>query len=444
MANNNGLSEREQEILKLVATGVSNKEIARTLHISVNTVKVHLKNIFSKIRVLSRTEATLYAIEHRIVNTPGDGNELESTQDGIVISYFRKHRWMAILMTIVVFIGIIIAFRFLLPSSLPPTTTAQNTVMNPTPLPRWKVHAPLPEGRAGMAAAVYEDQIYLFAGETENGITNTSLRYNISEDKWYPIAEKPTPVTDIQAVMIGEKIYIPGGWTGVSTSQNLEVYDLESDTWEINASLPEQRSGYALAALEGKLYLFGGWDGQGVQNSIFTYDPLGDNWSVMNPMPEALAFMSAVTSGNKILIIGGWNGKEFLPQVNQYNPARDKSGIQLWSLISPIPYSMCRHSVSEISGYIFVIGGPIQNCSYSLSMVMDTINFDSYNYVYMTDLSQWYLFENPIQPIGISGILVSYNNMIYQIGGIYMGEYQKQNQSYLALYSSNLPILDSP
>jgi two-component system NarL family response regulator len=52
-----GLTDRELEVLKLVARGMSNKEVATTLTISETTVKTHLRAIFAKLGVLSRTEA---------------------------------------------------------------------------------------------------------------------------------------------------------------------------------------------------------------------------------------------------------------------------------------------------------------------------------------------------------------------------------------------------
>lgn len=56
------LSERELEVLRLAATSMSNKEIARTLSVTVRTVKAHLSNIFAKMNVASRTEAILSGV----------------------------------------------------------------------------------------------------------------------------------------------------------------------------------------------------------------------------------------------------------------------------------------------------------------------------------------------------------------------------------------------
>ncbi|CRZ35692.1 LuxR family two component transcriptional regulator [Herbinix hemicellulosilytica] len=62
------LTKREIEVLKLLAEGLFNKEIAYTLSISEKTVKNHISNIFKKINVSDRTQAAVYAIKHNIVD----------------------------------------------------------------------------------------------------------------------------------------------------------------------------------------------------------------------------------------------------------------------------------------------------------------------------------------------------------------------------------------
>lgn len=63
-----GLSEREKEVLSLVAKGLANKEIADNLFITENTVKVHLGRILKKLNVHSRQKAAVLAREKRIIS----------------------------------------------------------------------------------------------------------------------------------------------------------------------------------------------------------------------------------------------------------------------------------------------------------------------------------------------------------------------------------------
>ena len=76
------LSEREREIIHLVATGATNRMIAQELTISPNTVKVHLRNIFTKLEISSRTEATVIAIREGWVDvSDGEGEPRDGPGD---------------------------------------------------------------------------------------------------------------------------------------------------------------------------------------------------------------------------------------------------------------------------------------------------------------------------------------------------------------------------
>lgn len=66
------LTERETEVLRLLARGLSNKQIAQALVIGEKTVKTHVSNILSKLNVSSRTQAALYAARMGLVTALGE------------------------------------------------------------------------------------------------------------------------------------------------------------------------------------------------------------------------------------------------------------------------------------------------------------------------------------------------------------------------------------
>jgi DNA-binding NarL/FixJ family response regulator len=62
------LTTREQEVLRLLARGASNKEIAHELSITERTARTHVSNILGKLGLASRTQAALWAVEHKMVD----------------------------------------------------------------------------------------------------------------------------------------------------------------------------------------------------------------------------------------------------------------------------------------------------------------------------------------------------------------------------------------
>ena len=61
------LTAREVEVLRLMASGITNRRIADKLHISEKTVARHISNIFTKLDLSSRSAATAYAYDHNLV-----------------------------------------------------------------------------------------------------------------------------------------------------------------------------------------------------------------------------------------------------------------------------------------------------------------------------------------------------------------------------------------
>jgi len=420
------LSERELEILKLVATGASNKEIASDLVISTNTVKVHLRNIYTKIGVNSRTEAAMYAVNEGIISiSPDSGEDIPGSKIGETSKNHVNWGIVAALLLPIVVLFIVVVVLILINTRSEPAP-----IVPSDPEIRWEELASLPASQTSMAVAVIDNQIYSIAGKSEGVISNLGVKYVPQENKWERIPPKPTAVTDIGAAVIGNLIYVPGGLmqTG-EVFTGLEIYDPRSGVWTAGTPVPVPVSSYAIAAYEGKLYLFGGWDGEDYLDQVLEYDPEEDRWEEKTPLPSGRRNASAVSSGGSIYVIGGYGGEEALADVDIYTPSLDKGSEDPWRSAASLPEGRYGLGSVEISDVIYVIGGESRG-----GQELSPLSFSTQDQTWQKLIDQ-----NPRKWTYLG--LASLGPKIYAIGGVVNNLPSKQTSAYQLLYITVLPIV---
>lgn len=461
MINTNQLSEREREILRHVAGGLSNQQIANQLGISVNTVKVHLRNVFAKIGVASRAEAAMYAVRSGIVAVdvlpvfaPGVDQldtgalrdlqpEVPSGRAGSSVSSptlpvrpapepepparpavppvappdLAAARRPAASRRLVV-AGAILALLV----GVAAAVTWPRLRSQPASIVRWQELPALGTPRAGAAAAVVNDQMYVIGGENADRVLGAVERYDVGFKTWAQLSSKPTPVTDVRAAVLGGKIYVPGGRRSADPTDIVavfEAYDPRTETWEQLPDLPAPRSAYGLAALEGRLYLFGGWDGAGFRDDVWEYDPGRGEWRERTSMPTARAYNEAVALGDTIWVLGGENQGGRLDVNEAYNPARE--GDDPWSNKArlPAPRSRFGAAAMEPIARIYALGGDLG---------------DEAAQEYDARSDSWQPIETPPQPIGSRPGVVQQDLLLIALGGQAGGSaYTTEMQAYQAL-----------
>jgi DNA-binding CsgD family transcriptional regulator len=387
MSNDVQISEREREILSLVATGSTNQQIAQQLNISPNTVKVHLRNIFAKIGVVSRTEATVYAIRSGLIavelqstaqltqeSLTLDGPLLEppphvatvvesdpvatlalpvngdvTTELSEAPSASPRRRWplvgIGIVIALVLLIGVTVLIR-----GERMGTTASPTAAITSPdgaasvaQTRWFTRATLPNPRNNFAIAGFdlEREIYVIGGRIGSVASAALDRYDPIGDRWVTLSDKPTAVSHIAATTIQGKIYVPGGEnTSGQVLTKLEIYDPIERRWESGPPIPAPRSQYALVAWDGKLYLIGGWDGQQARSEVFIYDPETAVWSEGPALPSVRRNAGASIAGGRLYVFGGQGPDEGLRESIRLDPGSMNE--RRWISIAPLPQAIVR------------------------------------------------------------------------------------------------------
>ena len=428
------LSDREMEIVQLVATGATNQQIARRLVISVNTVKVHLRNIYTKLEVGSRTEATMVAVRQGWVEVPQQDNQaaaaaleeapaipalsaLVRLQERAPMSRAKRTGLFAasLLAILVLFLPQVLQGR-----TNGPEADAIEGVFPTAPADasssRWHTRAQMPTPRLGLAVVEYDGRIYTLGGVSSDGVTAKVEIYDPQADAWTTGRSKPTPVGFISAVVVGGQIYVPGGIDAARQSRDiLEIYDPATDTWRRAASLPEPLGAYGLAALDERLYLFGGRGEGGYVASVYRYDPLADAWEGLPPLEQARGFLSAAPLGSQIYVIGGYDDVTEFDTCQAYDP-------QTGTWASCAPLSVPRGGLAAVSvrDHLFAIGGGMDG-------------YLAFNERYDPRLDAWRSVETPVteqwRDLGAAFVYPH----LYAIGG-WNGDFLSVNEAYQALY----------
>ena len=428
MTEKRELTDREREILELVATGASNRQIAQQLHISSNTVKVHLRNIFEKLGVSSRTEATLYAVRNGLVEVEGaqlegSGSVSESPSRAAQI---MSQPWIILVLSIVILVLISFLVLRLIQSSREPDSTFVDVAQ----LERWTELAHMPTARSELALAAYEGQIYAIAGKTTDGVTGVVERYDPQDDHWETIkTDKPAPVDGVEAVIVGGKIYIPGGRTqSGQITEVLEVFDPTNGVWEQREPLPIPVSDYALTSYEGKLYLFGGWDGNHVLGSTLIYDPDEDKWRTGEEILTPRAGATAVNSSTGILVMGGWSKDGVLDVSEVYQPAREASGAPSWMEASSIPNHLMSVKAWSFGDIIYLLGADMQEETLQLLE-------------YLPQDDSWQQLATPFEDPWLGYQVVGSGLELYVLGGREDEEIIDRNVRFKAIFTLAIPIV---
>ncbi len=386
------LSERELDVLQYVVEGATNREIADALSISPNTVKVHLRNIYSKLGVSTRTEATTVALLQGAVSIPGIETDQDAPRssaehgDEAAAEGFgpdvepevktesaappveprpapRRSRslvWLVIGLLVVVLVagGLVLARPLwdAIAATEPPAPTAPPTVelFQETQIAEnWLQSRAMPAGRAGMAVATVGLNIYQIGGETEAGVDNAVAMFNSAERQWYEAAPKLTAVTDAAAGVLAGEIYVAGGRreNGQATTI-VEAYSPLNDGWRSVTELPRPVASAVALVEGGLLYLFGGEANGEALGDAHVYDPAGQEWRPLPPMSQPRSGASGGIMNGEFYIVGGRDGERLLDSCERYNPV-DES----WQSCPSLLQARANAGAATLLNKLYLFGG---------------------------------------------------------------------------------------
>lgn len=498
----NPLSEREMEVSRLLVTGATNSEIARELTISPHTVKVHLRNVFEKLQVSSRTEASMVLLQQGWVVVPGVSSPGVSTPDiaatgvGLDAAAQATHApppdplplsdrlpeistWQRIYLSLALALCLIAAFApFVLgrPHVEPALLSdgGQTVMGKPSVelLNRWDARTPMSQARSRMAVAMDQSWIYVVGGEGRGGRPLAAVdAYELEANQWQVRAPLPRPLSNSAAAVVNDQdrgaLYVAGGATfaddeadaqparDLVISDELLRYDLAADTWHTVAVLPAPLAGAQLIAQDGALYVLGGWDGTTLRDEVW-----------MRPLvPDTV--LEADTVLEEPLAEG-------TPE--QLAPDELDASRTTWQLLTRLPVPMAFFGAALVDNALYVAGGYDGQTELDAAYVYHmnpnrwetlaplstpraglTLSHDGTALLalgggwtrliadherYDASANQWTTFASPITGEWRHLAAVSRDGVIHLIGG-WSGDYLDVHFQYQSSFRALLPVITS-
>ena len=443
--DDNPLSEREMDVAQLLATGASNSEIARDLSISPGTVKVHIRNIFDKLQVSSRTEASMLLVQRGWLTVPGLTPVTPASGDApapvppLDDRPARPVLWQVLWMlgALVLTMGALWTPTLLAQpaASLDLLTDAESVALGQPelePQARWDTRAPLPQARSRLALAEWDNRLYVAGGETDAAVTDQVLAYDLESNTWEALAPLPQPLANSSAAALADHLYVAGGNTGAddgyAVRATLEVYSMADDTWLDPVNLPNPLTGAALVAGEDALYLLGGWDGAAMRDEVWRLavdadgTPAG-NWELFTRLRAPRAFMGAVAVENTIYVVGGYDGRQELSEADLLN--LDDGA---WTNLPPLSTPRGGLALAYDGLAVFALGG---GWTYPIR------TFERYD----PTTNTWSNFPSPIQGEWRHLGAAAKDERLHLVGG-WSGAYLDTYLQYQSTFRALLPVIN--
>ena len=313
----NPLSEREMDVARLLATGASNTEIARDLVISPHTVKVHLRNIFEKLEVNSRTEATMALVQHGWLEVEGVVRMEGAAQNGSAVDVVAQPEirepepladlqahpapWQRVWLVAALIGAIILVVVpwMVTPAAssaplLSDVSASDRSIAPITLYARWVALAPMPQARSRHAVARQQRVIYSFGGESMGGeLLDSVVGLDLDVNRWRTFRSLPVPLSNLAAATVGDVIYVAGG--------------------TLASSIDAQPDGANAASG------INGADAPAFNDKLWRFDPAENEWSELGNLPVAVAGASLLPAKyndeDALILAGGWDGERVRDEV---------------------------------------------------------------------------------------------------------------------------------